>query len=202
MTGPDALVVGRQRQPLSQQCVAFFLGIREMLRQQRRVGVFEVEGTVLTFCTQEHVAVPHTCAVEVQVEDVVDVLHIHREPFQPICHLEAGQSDRDAANLLEVGELPHLHTVAPHLPTQSPGAESGAFPIVFDKAKVMQQRVEAEFTIAAEKQLLRILGRRLHDHLVLVVVLQPVWVLAIAAISRPPTGLYVSGTPRLRSERP
>ena len=43
--------------------------------------------------------------------------------------------------------------------------------------------------------------RRLQDHLELVVVLQPVGVLAVAAVLRPARGLHIGGVPGLRPER-
>src|SRR5262249_53204406 len=48
---------------------------------------------------------------------------------------------------------------------------------------------------------LRIVGRRLHDHLVLVVVLEAERILAIAAVGRTARRLDVSGLPWLGAER-
>ena len=50
----------------------------------------------------------------------------------------------EAADLLEIGELRHLHAVAPHLPAEAPGAERRALPVVLDEADVVQLRVEAD----------------------------------------------------------
>ena len=52
-----------------------------------------------------------------------------------------------------------------------------------------------------EVEVLDVGRRRLQDHLELVVVLQPVRVLAVAAVLRPARGLHVGGVPRLRPER-
>ena len=54
---------------------------------------------------------------------------------------------------------------------------------------------------AAEIELLAVGRRRLQDHLELVIVLQPVRVLAIAAVRRPARGLHIGGAPRLGPER-
>ena len=50
-------------------------------------------------------------------------------------------------------------------------------------------------------ELLHILRRRLQDHLKLVIVLQPVGVLAIAAILGPARGLHIGGVPGPRPQR-
>ena len=55
------------------------------------------------------------------------------------------------------------------------------------------QRLQVEF--------LDVQRRRLQHHLVLVVVLQAVRVLAIAAVLRAARGLHVGGIPRLRADR-
>ncbi len=53
----------------------------------------------------------------------------------------------------------------------------------------------------SEIELLDVGGRRLQDHLELVVVLQAVGVLAIAAVLRAARGLHIGGAPGLRAER-
>jgi len=47
------------------------------------------------------------------------------------------------ADLLEIGELADLHTVAPDLPAKPPGTKRWAFPVILDKANVMQRHVDA-----------------------------------------------------------
>ena len=140
-------------------------------------------------------------AVEVQVVDVVDALHIHGEALQPVGQLAGDRRAFDAADLLEIGELRHLHAVAPAFPAEPPGAERRAFPIVLDEADVVQQRVDADRRQRAEIELLQVRRVRLQDHLVLVVMLQPVGVFAVAAVLRPPRRLHIGGLPALRPER-
>ena len=65
----------------------------------------------------------------------------------------------------------------------------------------MAQRVEADFAVGCQQQLLRVRRAGLHDHLVLVVVLQPVGVFAVAAVGRAAAGLHVGGAPGLGPER-
>jgi hypothetical protein len=52
-----------------------------------------------------------------------------------------------------------------------------------------------------EIEVLQVGGRRLQDHLELVIVLQPVGVLAVAAVLGPARGLHIGRVPRLRAER-
>ncbi len=106
-----------------------------------------------------------------------------------------------AADLLEVGELGHFHAVEPHLPAQAPGAQGGRLPVVFDEADVVHFRVDAERRERLEVELLDVRGRGLEHHLVLVVVLQPVRVLAVAAVLWPARGLHVGRLPGLGPER-
>ncbi len=59
----------------------------------------------------------------------------------------------------------------------------------------MQHRIQPDLADRAQVKLLHILGRRLQDHLVLVIVLQPVGILAIAAIGGPAGGLDIGRVP-------
>ncbi len=61
--------------------------------------------------------------------------------------------------------------------------------------------IDADLRERAQIKFLDVVGRRLQDHLELVIVLQPVRVLAVAPVLRPPRGLHVGGLPRLRPER-
>jgi hypothetical protein len=62
----------------------------------------------------------------------------------------------DAADLLEIGELRDFHAVAPAFPAKPPGAERRAFPVVLDKADVVQQRIDADGGERAEIELLQV----------------------------------------------
>ena len=64
----------------------------------------------------------------------------------------------------------------------------------------MTQRVQADLPVACDQQVLRIRRARLHDHLILVVVLHPVGVFAVASVRRAAAGLHIGGAPRLGSE--
>ncbi len=105
----------------------------------------------------------------------------------------------EAADFLEVGELGHLHPVEPHLPAETPRAQRRRFPVVLDEADVVLAKVDPECFQRAQVQVLDIVGRRFEHDLVLVVMLQPVRVLAVAAVLRSPRGLHVGRLPRLRA---
>ncbi len=49
-----------------------------------------------------------------------------------------------AANLLKVSKLRDFHAIAPAFPAKAPGTQRRAFPIVFHKADIMQQRIETD----------------------------------------------------------
>ena len=97
---------------------------------------------------QEHVAVGHfvsaLAAVEVEVVDVVDALHVHREALEPVSEFARDGRAFEAGDLLEVGELRYLHAVAPALPAEPPGAERRTLPVVLDEADVVQLGVDAD----------------------------------------------------------
>ena len=208
----DALVVGRQRHQmalaalaLGEQRPAFGLGVVEVAQQRRGVGVLEIEARIFLLGLQEHVAVGDlvgaVAAVEVEVVDVLDPLHVHRQPLEPVGQLARHRRAFEAGDLLKVGELRHFHAVAPAFPAEPPGAERRALPVVLDEAHVVQREIDADRRERVEIELLQIVGRRLEDHLVLVIVLQPVGVLAVAAVLGPARRLDIGGLPRLRPER-
>ena len=66
----------------------------------------------------------------------------------------------------------------------------------------MVQGVEADGPEAVQVEVQDVVGRGLHDHLVLVVVLQAVGVLAVAAVGGAAGGLDVGHVPGLRPQGP
>jgi hypothetical protein len=112
----------------------------------------------------------------------LSTLQVHRQALQAVGDLAGDRLAVDAADLLEVGELGHLHAVEPDLPAQAPAAQRGVLPVVFDEADVVGLQVEAHRLQRAQVQLQDVGRRGLEHHLVLVVVLQAVRVLAVAAV--------------------
>src|SRR5262249_60512946 len=108
----------------------------------------------------------------------------------------------ESGDLLEIGELRHFHAVAPAFPAQPPGAKGRALPIVLDEADVVKLRIDADRVKRFEIKLLQILRRRLENDLQLIIVLQAVGGLAIAAILRSARPLPISRHPKLLPPRP
>ena len=78
--------------------------------------------------------------VPLYVAEVVHVLKIHDDSFDPVSDLHGDRGKLYAAHLLEIGELGDLHAVEPDLPPEAPCAESRGFPIVLHKPDVVNGR--------------------------------------------------------------
>ena len=198
MAGLDRLVIGGERHAIVDAAAPFGLAILEPAEQFFGVGDLEIPFRHLLFIGQEHVAIGDTGIIEFQVIDAVDALNIHGQPFEAVGEFARDRLAVIAAHLLEIGELRDFHAVAPHFPAKAPGTQRRAFPVILDKADVMDQGIDADFHEAAEIQLLQIGRAGLHDHLILVIMLQPVGVFAIAAVRGSAAGLDIGGVPRLR----
>ena len=198
-------VVGRQRQAGLQRAQALGLAVVELLEQEVGVGHLEVVARVLALVFQVHVAIGEVHAVGAaaphDVEHAVHALDVHRQALQAVGDLHGHGVALEAAHLLEVGELRHLHAVDPHFPAQPPGAQRGAFPVVLDEAHVVRVHVDADGAQRPQVQLLDVVGRGLHEHLELEVVLGAVRVLAVAAVRRAAAALHVAGAPRVGAQR-
>src|SRR5574343_124910 len=203
--GLEHLLVAGQRELLAHQVLGLLLVRGEGGQQELDVAVLEVVGALLDLVLVEHVAVLQVGAavLALGVDQVVDVLHaleVHGQTLQAVGDLAGDGLAVDAAHLLEVGELRHLHAVEPDLPPQAPGAQRGVLPVVLDEAHVVLLQVEAQGLQAAQVQLEDVGRRRLEHHLVLVVVLQAVGVLAVAAVLGAAAGLHISGLPGLGAD--
>ena len=138
--------------------------------------------------------------VPADVAEIAHALQGHGDALQAVGDLDRDRVERHAARLLEVGELGDFLPVQPDFPAQAPGAQRGRFPVVFDKADVVLARVDAQRFQRLQVELLRVAGIGLEDDLELVVLLQAVGVLAVAAIIRADGGLDVGHVPRLRAQ--
>ena len=139
-----------------------------------------------------------TPAAPLEVEHVVDPLQEHGDALEPVGDLARDRRQVDAADLLEVRELRDLEAVEQHLPADAPRAERRRLPVVLLEADVVLPRVDAARLETLEIDLLHFVGRRLEDHLVLVVLEQPVRVLAESPVVRPSRRLDVGDAPGLR----
>src|SRR5512144_163047 len=170
-----------------------------MIEQPRRVGGLEIVAGIFLLGLEEDVAIGDLvlalAAIEVQVEHAVDALHIHGKPFEPIRDLARHGIAIEAADLLEVSELRYLHAVTPHLPAEPPGAERRALPVVLDEADVMAPGIDADGTEALKIEILDVGRRWLQGHLELVILLEPVRVLAVAPVLGSPRWLHIGRAP-------
>ena len=93
-------------------------------------------GAALPFKRQPDLTVA-ALAVPAEVPTGFHVLEVHGEPLEAVSDLNRNGLAVDAAALLEVGELGHLHAIEPHFPAHTPGAEGGGLPVVFDETDVV-----------------------------------------------------------------
>ena len=128
------LVGGAAADFAREQLLAFRLGVLEVLEQRFGRRVFEIVAGLFDFVLMIDVAPAHEVRrlavhrVVGEVEAVIDALHVHRQAFEAVGDFGRDGAAVDAADLLEVGELRHLHAVAPDFPAQTPGAQRRAIP--------------------------------------------------------------------------
>src|SRR5262249_58192743 len=101
----------------------------------------------------------------------------------------------DATSLLEVGELGDFEAVEHHLPSDSPCAKRGRFPIVFLESDVMLPRIDAARLQAFQIELLDLVRRRLENHLKLMVLEKAIGILAESPVCRTARPLDVRHPP-------
>ena len=134
------------------------------------------------------------------IPDGFGVIERDEDAFKPVGDLDRDGIKRDAAHLLEVGELRDLLPVEPDLPTQTPRGDGGLFPVVLHKTDVVLARVNAKRLERLEIQLLRISRVGLEDDLILRVLLKTIWILTVAPIIGTDRRLDVRDVPRFGSE--
>ncbi len=126
---------------------------------------------LLALVLEEDLAIGQALLGELQVVDVVDALDIHGQTLQPVGQFARDHIDLDPAHALEIGELGHLHPVAPDLPAQPPGPDGRILPVVLNEADVVQFRIDPDRFQRSQIQGLQVVRVRLQDHLILVIVL-------------------------------
>ena len=175
------------------------LPVQRHERLARHVHLAEGVPRLLDLVAQPHLAVGDARR-PLQVVDVVDLLQEHRDALEAVGDLDRHGLEVDAAHLLEVGELGDLEAVEHHLPADAPRAERRRLPVVLLEADVVLARLDAARLEALQVERLNLVGRRLHDHLELVVLEEPVRVLAEAAVVGAPRRLDVGDVPVPRAE--
>ena len=128
------------------------------------------------------------------------LLQHHRDALEPVGELRRNGRQLDATRLLKVRELRDLEPVEQNLPSDAPRAEGGRLPVVLFEADVVLPRVDAARFEAVEIELLHLVGRRLEDHLKLVVLEEPVRVLTEAAVGGTAGRLHVRHVPVRRTQ--
>ncbi len=118
-----------------------------------------------------------------QIIHIVYALNIHGDAFGAVSQFGTNRMKIKPAHLLEISELGYFHAVEPNLPAQAPGAQCRRFPVVLDKANVVIKGINAETLERIKVEFLNINRRRFHDYLILVVVLEAIRILTIAAVS-------------------
>src|ERR1700733_8936401 len=162
--------------------------------------MFEVIGREFALRLMEDLAVTELLIIG-EIVNKLDALYVHREPFKPVCQFGRDRIAIEAADLLEIGELGDFHAVAPDFPSEPRGAERRALPIVFDETNVMMQRVDPDGANTIEINVLHVLWCGLQDNLELIIMLEPVRVLAISAVLGPPRRLNIGSAPGTGSKR-
>ena len=176
MGGFQNTLVGwqRQRSFQRQQLLRFFLVLLEAGEQEVYVRIFKVIGGLFHFVLVENVAVSGFTQRAIAPDQIVYAVHaldVHRQTLQAVGNFAGDRFTLQPANLLEVSKLRHFHTVKPHFPTQSPGAQSRVFPVIFNEADVVDSRIHTQLFQRSEIQFLNVVRGRLNHHLELVIVL-------------------------------
>ena len=175
-----------------------------MLQERIRVRDVEIPAGIFPLRLPEDVAIGQrdrrVRRVEGHVHDVFDAEHIHRQTFHPVGQLARHRAAIMTCNLLEIGELRDFHPIAPDFPAKACGAERGAFPVILDKTDVVEGHVDADGFERAEIERLKVRRRGFNQHLILIIVLQPVRVVAIAPVRGAARGLHIGSGPGVRAE--
>ncbi len=195
----EDIVVGGNNQAAGQGAASFGLVHLEKPGQGLHVGLLEGIGAVLDLLGQQDVAVAQP-RPPVNLPHAAHALQEHDDALQAIGQLHRDRVEGESAGLLKIGVLADLQAVQPDLPTQAPGPQGRALPVVLDEADIVLAGVDAQSLQALEVELLGVAGVRLEDDLVLDVHLHAVGVLAIAAVVGAVGGLHVPHVPGLRPQ--
>src|ERR1700738_3047706 len=119
-----------------------------MPEQGLDIGHLEIIACILLLGLFDAVAISALlspfAAVEMQVVDIFDALHIHREALQPIGQFARDRRALNSRDLLKIGELRDLHAIAPAFPAEPPGAKGRTLPIVLDEANIVEAWIDAD----------------------------------------------------------
>ena len=115
------VIVSRKRQACFERAQAFLFVAIEFTEEQIGIGHFEVIGREFALVLQEDIAIGEDRPIRrtrpYQIVDRVDALNVHGQTLETIGDLCRNGIALEAAHLLEVGELGHLHAVEPDFPS-------------------------------------------------------------------------------------
>jgi len=78
-----------------------------------------------------------------QVINVINPLEIHGNSFQTVGEFDRYRVQLYTSGHLKVGKLSDLHSIQPDFPSQAGSTQGGRFPIIFHKADIMIQGIDA-----------------------------------------------------------
>ncbi len=194
VTALQHVVIGRDDGSCCQGALALIFVDIINFAEAVDVGNIEVVHAMFDFAAVEDIAVLQI-AQPVDLPGGVFALQRQGDTLQTIGDFDRNGIEFEAACLLEIGELGDLLPIHPHFPTEAPGTQRRAFPVVFDEADVMLTRADAEGLQRLQVEFLRVAGVWLEDDLILEVVLHPVGVFAKAPIIRADARLDVGHAP-------
>src|SRR5216684_4104712 len=187
----------------SLETIEQFLGLLfvqfEFGTNQSRVAAVKTVFRKLLLLHQADVAVSFVRG-PTQIVDALHALKKRADALEAVSELHGDGIEIDASALLEVSELGDLKTVEQNLPADAPGAQGRRFPVVLLESNVVLLEVDADGAQAPQVNVLNIDRRGLEDYLKLGMLIQPVGVLAVAAVGGPTTGLNISDAISVRAE--
>ena len=123
------------------------------------------------------------------------VIQHQTQSFWTISDFRADGVAFNSSHLLEEGELRDFGSIDPNFPTYTACSGCLAFPVVFDETKVVLGCINPDGIERTHVKVHDVLGRRLHDDLVLVVALASLWVKGVSTVCRPAGWLDVGDVP-------
>jgi len=197
----EAVVICGQNQFLFSHPDGFGLAHVKKFSEHLNICVLEIIEGPFYLAMVVHIPVSDL-VIPFKVVYIVYLLYVHGDALDAIRQFTAYGVKVDAAALLEVCKLRYFHTIEPDLPSEPPGAQCGRFPVIFNKPYIMIEGVYAETPQRVEVEILYIEGGGLQYYLILIVVLQPVWILSISSVGGSSGRFNIRNVPRFGTKRP
>ena len=179
--------------------VGFGVEVFVHLAQAGDIGDLEIVFAMLEFFLVPDFAIGDVFAPGF-IPDGGGVVEGDQDAFETVGDFDRNGIEGYATNLLKISELGDFLPVHPDFPAQPPSGDGRLRPVIFDKSNVVLARVDADGFERVEVELLRVAGIGFQDNLKLGVLLEAIWVLAVAPIIGADGGLDIGNAPRLWSE--